>query len=76
MNVKEQLVAQDVDVVRQVHGDGIEIVADFGPGATPSVDVVDNTVIVIDGGEQHEMAVDGDARAVTNNGVVTIEVDE
>jgi hypothetical protein len=76
MNVKEQLVAQDVDVDRRVYDDRVEFVADFGPGATPSVDVVDGTVIVVDGGDQHELAVEGDVQAVNRNGVVTIEVDE
>jgi len=76
MSVKEQLVGADVGVGRREYDDRVEIVADFGPGTNTSVDVVDDTVIVVAGDEQHELAVEGDARAFLKNGVVTIEVDE
>jgi hypothetical protein len=75
MNVKEQLGAADVDVGRRVDDDRVEIVADFGPGAGPSVDVVDGTVILV-ADEQYELEVEGDVQAAERNGVVTIEVNE
>jgi len=76
MNVKEQLGAADVDVGRRVYDDRVEIVADFGQGAGPSVDVVDDTVIVVAADDQYELSVEGDVQAAERNGVVTIEVNE
>lgn len=75
MNVKEQLGAADVDVGRRVYDDRVEIVADFGEGAAPSVDVVDGTVILV-ADDQYELDVEGDVQAAERNGVVTIEVNE
>lgn len=74
MSVKEQLVAQDVDVRRRDYEDHTAYVADLGPGANASVDIVGDTVIVVDGQDQYELAVDGDAQAFNRNGIVTIEV--
>lgn len=72
-----QSMRADVDgPVRQYeYGDETVLVADFGP-VSGSVDVVDGTAIVVVDGEQHEFSVPaGAARAVMNNGVVSIEVE-
>lgn len=65
-------------VARQYdYDDRTVIVADFGPGAEPSVDVVDGTVIFVAGDEQREFDVpEGAVETFTRNGVVTIEVRE
>lgn len=75
MTLTEQLVDEDVAVTRHERDDHVEVSADFGPGTSPSVDVVGETVIVVDGNEQYELTVDGDAQAFMKNGVVTIEVE-
>lgn len=51
-------------------------VADLGPAAEPTVDVVDGTVILVaDDGEQREFELPaGEVRAFNRNGIVTIEV--
>ena len=52
------------------------VVADFG-GVDGSVDVVDETAIVVVGDEHYEFEVPtGASRAVMNNGVVTIELED
>lgn len=53
-------------------------VADLGPAAEPSVDVVDGTAIVVTGdGRQREFDLPrGEVRAFNHNGVVTVEVRE
>lgn len=52
------------------------LAADLGPGVEGSVDVVDGTVIVVVGDEQHEFDVPaGESRASISNGVVTVEVE-
>jgi len=75
MNAAEQLMEQGVDVRRVETGNGLELVADFGPGTDMSVDVVDDTVIVIADGEQYDIETEVDPRAHIANGVLTIEVD-
>jgi hypothetical protein len=76
MNVEHQLDDEAVEVRTIDYGDRSELVADFGPSAHSAVDVVDNTVIVVVDGEQHEIGVAGDAQAFMTNGVLTIEVYE
>ncbi|MCG1003620.1 MULTISPECIES: hypothetical protein [Halobacterium] len=65
------------------YGDETVLVADLGPGEDDgvSVDVVDDTVlVVVDGDEpaQHEFDVPEGAvaKALINNGVVTVEVQQ
>ena len=60
---------------RYDYEDRMVIAADFGPGAAPTVDVVDGTVIVVAGDDQREFDVpEGTVETFTRNGVVTIEV--
>jgi hypothetical protein len=67
--------------IRREDADGRStLVADFGPGAAVSADVVEGTAIVVleteEGTRQREFDVPaGDAEAFTNNGVVTVEVE-
>lgn len=68
--------AETEGVVRQYDYDTETILAaDFGH-VEGTVDVVDQTAIVIADGDQHEFDVPGRAsRAFMNNGIVTIEVE-
>ena len=64
---------------RYEYDDGTVVAVDFGPaGADGSVDVVDDTVIVVTGNEQRELEVPAgtEARAFMKNGVLTIELEE
>ncbi len=67
----------DRDGVRRYeYDDAVVLVADMGPGVEGSVDVVDETALVVTGDEQFEFPVPaGDAAASISNGVVTVEVD-
>ncbi len=72
--------SDDVALRREDTDHGATLVADFGPGAAASVDVVEGTAIVVletdEGEEQREFDVPGGtAEAFTNNGVVTVEVE-
>jgi len=61
---------------RYDYPDRTVFVADLGPAAEPSVDVVDGTAIVVDrDGRQRDIELPaGTVRAFNRNGVVTIEV--
>lgn len=74
MNVKQQFEAQDVDVRRFDYDDEVVLAADFGYTESASVDVVDDTVIVVADCEQYDVEIEGDARAFMKNGVLSIEV--
>jgi hypothetical protein len=76
MKLQEQLAQRGIEAVRREYGDGYELVADFGPAADISVDVVDGTVIVVTDGETHDIDVGGSAQAFIKNGVLTITVTE
>jgi hypothetical protein len=76
MNVTQQFVDEDVAVARRESDGGYEVAVDFGPNGDPTVDVVGDTVIVVDRGDQYELEMEGDAQAVIENGVLTIEVNE
>lgn len=53
------------------------ITLDFGPETDPSLDIVDNTAIVVTGDQQHEIDLTGDVvEAFNRNGIITIEVDQ
>jgi hypothetical protein len=71
----QQLDADDIDVRRFAYDDGVVFAADFGAVGDSSVDVVDDTVIVVADDEQYDLELAGDAQAFMNNGVLTIEVD-
>jgi hypothetical protein len=77
MSLQQQLAANDIEWRRDEYEDSVEFVSDLGPQGQTAVDVVDNTVIVVAGGEQYEFDAElgADARAFINNGVLTIEVD-
>lgn len=76
MNVKEQLVQRGVEVTRREYDDNTVLAADFGPAADVSVDVVGETVIVVDGQETYDIEVAGEVQAFIKNGVLTIEMRE
>ena len=78
MNGYSQSARGDVDgVVRQYEYEREPmVVADFG-GVDGSVDVVDGMAIVVVGDEHYEFEVPaGASRAVMNNGVVTVELED
>ena len=74
MNLQQQLRNEGIPLRRFEHDDGIEFVADLGPGVDANVDVVDDTVIVVTDEDQYDLDVDGDAQAFMQHGVLTIEV--
>jgi hypothetical protein len=76
MNPKQQFEEQGIEARRFAYDDHTELVADFGPAADASVDIVGETAIVVAGDEQYDIEVGPDARAFISNGVVTIEVNE
>jgi hypothetical protein len=78
MTEKQRFVDGDL-VGRRYEYDGRSgLVADFGPGAEGSVDLVGDTAIVVLGDDQHEFDVPAGvaARASMNNGVLTVEVEQ
>ena len=76
MNVQEQLAEQGLPVRRVEYDDVTQVAVDFGPGADLSVDIVDETVIVIGDDSQYEIDVSEGAQAFISNGVLSIEVEE
>lgn len=76
MTLKQQLSSQGGEWRRVEYDGGVELVADFGPGNQPTVDVVDNTAIVIVDDEQFEFDLPDDAEVFMSNGIITIEVNE
>lgn len=74
MSLQEKLEKRGIEVGRREYGTHHELIADFGPSADVSVDVVGDTVIVVAGEETHDLTVDGSAQAFMKNGVLTIEV--
>jgi hypothetical protein len=74
MTTRQQFAEQDVDVRRYEYDDSVVLAADFGHTESASVDVVDDTVIVVVDGKQYDVEFEGDAQAFIRNGVLTIEV--
>lgn len=74
---QERFARRDDAVARRYEfDDQIVFVADLGPASEGTVDVLDDTAIVVVGDEQYEFELPGGgARTSMNNGVVTIEVD-
>lgn len=70
----QQQLAEDVGLRRYEYGDESVLAADLGPGRDATVDVLDDTVIVVVDGEQYDLDLAGDAQAFIRNGVLTIEV--
>jgi hypothetical protein len=77
MNTDQQLF-DEAPLRRFEYHDGVVLAADVGPADEASVDIVDDTVILVTGDEQYEQALpeESDARAFINNGVLTIELQE
>ena len=77
MNVPRALRSVDAYgavIRRNEYRDGYTIVVDFGTSREVSVDVVDDTAIVVAGDHQFEFDVpDGAGTISVNNGVLTIE---
>jgi hypothetical protein len=73
MSVQRQLDQEGVDVRRCEYDDTVELVAEFGHVHEASVDVIDETVIVIADGEQYDIDLETTQSACMNNGVLTIE---
>lgn len=65
---------ENITISERDYEDTSEIVVDFGPvAAEPSVDVVDDTAIVVLDGTQFEFGVPASADDVTvNDGILTI----
>ncbi len=76
MTLKQKLNAEGLDVRRRERADGVEFVADLGPGADAAVDAVGDTVIVVAGDQQHEIDGLAGASVSINNGVLTITTEE
>lgn len=77
MNPLQQFSDGDVAARRYDYGDRELLAVDFGAGADGTVEVVDDTAIVVVGDEQHDLDVPaGVVRASIRNGVLTIEVEE
>jgi HSP20 family molecular chaperone IbpA len=74
MNSQQQFAAGDIDVRRYEYDDSVVLAADFGYTESASVDVVDDTVIVVVDGEQFDVEIEANAQAFIRNGVLTIEV--
>jgi HSP20 family molecular chaperone IbpA len=77
MNTDQQLF-DEMPLRRFQYDESVVLAADVGPAEDASVDVVDDTVILVTGDEQYEQALPEakDARAFINNGVLTIELEE
>ena len=78
MTGNERSMREEVDglVRRYDYDDGSVVVADIGP-TDGHAEVVDGTAVVVtDGGHREFDAPAGAARAVMNNGIVTIEVED
>lgn len=74
----EQFIRDDDAAVRQYqYQDGTVLAVDFGPAVDGSVDVLEDTVIVVADDEQYELDVDAasDAHTFMKNGVLTIETE-
>ena len=77
MTGNRRSVREEMDglVRRYDYDDGSVIVADVGP-ADGHAEVVDGTAVVVtDGGHREFDAPAGAARAVMNNGIVSVEVE-
>ena len=74
----EQLPREDSLLRRVDSEDGVEFVADLGPGhSDATVDVVDGTAIVMLGEEQYDLDLpEGDLEAFIRNGVLTISTED
>ncbi|MES3518040.1 MAG: hypothetical protein PPP58_10285 [Natronomonas sp.] len=77
MSENQQRFREQDGIVRQYdYADSAVLVADVGANVDGSVDVVEETAIVVTEDEQYEFEIpEGEeARGTMNNGVVTVEV--
>ncbi|PSP95924.1 hypothetical protein BRC91_00385 [Halobacteriales archaeon QS_4_62_28] len=71
----EQQLFDDAPIRRYEYSDALVLAADLSVVGDTSVDVVDETVIVVADGEQHDFEVpDGNVQAFIRNGVLTVEM--
>jgi hypothetical protein len=76
MNTDQQLF-DGTSLRRFEYDDAVVLAADVGIAEDTTVDVVDDTMILVSGDEQYEQELPaGDARAFINNGVLTVELQE
>ncbi|MBO4248094.1 MULTISPECIES: hypothetical protein [unclassified Halomicrobium] len=76
MTDQQQLVG-DAPLRRYEYDDAVVLAADIGITGDATVDVVDDTAIVVVGDEQYDFDLPaGDARAFIRNGVLTVEMSE
>lgn len=76
MTDQQQLVG-DAPLRRYEYDDAVVLAADIGITGDATVDVVDDTAIVVVEGEQYDFEIPaGDARAFIRNGVLTVEMSE
>lgn len=76
MSLKQTLREQGFESRRFDYEDRTEYVVDFGSGVDASLDVVDDTAIILADGEQHDLDIPAGAQVFMTNGVLTIEVRE
>ncbi|NLV10386.1 hypothetical protein GOC74_10650 [Halomicrobium mukohataei] len=76
MTDQQQLVG-DAPLRRYEYDDAVVLAADIGITGDATVDVVDDTAIVVVGDEQYDFDLPaGGARAFIRNGVLTVEMSE
>ncbi|MFC7073010.1 hypothetical protein ACFQJ7_12930 [Halovenus rubra] len=76
MSLRQTLREKQFESRRFEYDDETEYVVDLGPSANGTVDVVDNTAIIVGDKEQYEIEIPHDAQVFMNNNVLTIEVEE
>lgn len=74
MALKQTLKEQGIESRRLDYANRTEYVLDFGPDADITIDVVDDTLILVVSEKQYDIDLTGDEQVFTNNGLVTIEV--
>ncbi len=75
MNLQQQFPDERVGVREFAYDDRTVWAVDFGPGVDGTVDVVDDTAIVLVGDEQYDVDLADGAEVFMKNGVLTIEVE-
>lgn len=79
MNPLQQFSDDEVAARRYDYGDRTVLAVDFGKTADSTVDIVDDTAIVVVGDEQYDLEVPSESdviRASIRNGILSIEVEE
>lgn len=74
MQLKQTLNQQGLKSRRVNYDERTEYMLDFGPAANVSVDIVDDTALLVADGEQYDIELTESAQVFMNNGVVTIKV--